>query len=111
MKIFIVYFILTIKVHPFCNIEAMNSFLQWAFSFLAVRAQDGLRPLLTSWWDGLAAIILDTTNTNSTQFFIQQLEAIRTITGIDSFKIDAGEYEWLTKNPWLANAKDTPEQF
>jgi hypothetical protein len=85
--------------------------MKWAFSFLAVRASDCLRPLLTSWWDGLAAIILDTTNTNSTQFFIGQLEQIRASTGIDSFKFDAGEYEWLPKNPWLANAKETPEQY
>lgn len=68
-------------------------------------------PLLTSWWDGYVSLILDATNTNATKYFINELENIRNTTGIDSFKFDAGEFEWLPKNGYLTNAKETPEQF
>lgn len=71
----------------------------------------GLRPLFTSWWDGQASFILDTTNTNATTYFVAELNKIRADTGIDSFKFDAGEFEWLPKNGWLANAPESPEKY
>lgn len=98
----------TLWVHPFVNIEAEN-FLKVSLAFLEVRAPDGLRPgkkkislnlffnfnfkkAITSWWDGIAAVALDMTNPNTTEWFHNQLEKIRSDTGIDSFKFDAGAY-------------------
>ncbi|CAF0717114.1 unnamed protein product [Brachionus calyciflorus] len=100
----------TLWVHPFANIDSPN-FLFQAFNFLEVRAPDGLRPAFTSWWDGLAAIILDTTNPNATNWFYSELEKIRQTTGIDSFKFDAGEVNWLPKRFWLNDGSITPDQY
>ena len=41
----------TLWVHPFANLDSENFFFE-AINFLAVLAPDGLRPSLTSWWDG-----------------------------------------------------------
>ena len=45
----------------------------------------------------------DTTNPNSTNWFVSELEKVRADAGIDSFKFDAGEIEWLPKNFWMVN--------
>jgi myogenesis-regulating glycosidase len=39
------------------------------------------------------------------------LEKIRNETGINSFKFDAGEVNWLPKGFWLANASITPNEY
>jgi hypothetical protein len=59
-------------VHPFANVGS-KSFTIQSFNFYAVRAPDGIRPLITSWWDGLVAVILDTTNQNATKWFANHL--------------------------------------
>ncbi|RNA20253.1 hypothetical protein BpHYR1_035575 [Brachionus plicatilis] len=100
----------TLWVHPFVNIEAEN-FLKVSLAFLEVRAPDGLRPAITSWWDGIAAVALDMTNPNTTEWFHKQLEKIRSDTGIDSFKFDAGELNWLSRLFWLYNTTVTPDQY
>ena len=51
----------------------------------------------------MGAVILDTTNPDSTNWFVSELEKVRSETGINSFKFDAGEIEWLPKNFWLLN--------
>jgi hypothetical protein len=65
-------FRVTLWMHPFANLGS-NSFVVQSFNSLAVKAPDGLRPLITSWWDGLGAVILDTTNFTSTQWFFKLL--------------------------------------
>lgn len=65
-----------------------------------------------SWWDGLGCVILDTTNPNATNWFVEQLENLRKESKIDSFKFDAGEIEWLPKKSFnLYNASITPDQY
>ena len=66
-------------------------------------------PLLTSWWDGYVSLILDATNTNAATYFINELENIRNTTGIDSFKFDAGEFEWFENVFWCVNIKQNQE--
>jgi len=100
----------TLWVHPFANVDSKN-FLYQSFNFLEVRAPDGLHPGLTSWWDGLGSVILDTTNPNSTNWFVSELENLRNKTNIDSFKFDAGEIEWLPKKFWLYNDSISPDQY
>lgn len=80
----------TLWIHPFTNLESSN---MWELGerFLAVRTRDSLLPGLMSWWQGPAAIILDTTNPNATDWFVDKLENIRQTAKIDSFKFDAGE--------------------
>ena len=57
-------------------------------------------------------MLLDATNHNSSEWFVQQLEHLRTISKIDSFKFDAGEVELLPTNFWLADGKtSSPNQY
>lgn len=100
----------TLWIHPFTNIDSRN-LLQLGESFLAVRTRNSLLPGLTSWWQGPAAAIFDTTNPNATKWFVEQLEKIRTDAKIDSFKFDAGELNWLPKNFELTDADQTPDRY
>jgi hypothetical protein len=100
----------TLWVHPFANYDSEN-FRNLSLNFLVVRAPDGLHPGLTSWWDGLGSVILDTTNPYSTNWFVSELEKLRNLTGIDSFKFDAGEIEWLPKKFWLYNDSISPDEY
>ncbi len=73
----------------------------------------GSRPLLTEWWDSIIpdSIILDTTNEHATSWFIENLINVRQISGIDSFKFDAGEVGWLPKGFVLLNATQSPNEY
>lgn len=84
----------TLWIHPFTNLDSLNIW-ELGENFLAVRTRDSLLPGLTSWWQGPAAIIFDTTNPNSTNWFVDKLEAIRRDAKIDSFKFDAGKKRYF----------------
>ena len=71
----------------------------------------GIWPLLTNWWDSLVSVILDTTNAKSCDWFVQNLEKVRQIGGIDSFKFDAGEVGWLPKSFVLLGARESPNEY
>lgn len=100
----------TLWIHPFTNLDSTNV-QNVLYGGRGVRERDSLLAGLTSWWQGLAALIIDATNPNATDWIVEQLERIRTETGIDSFKFDAGELNWLPRNFELVNADDTPEQY
>lgn len=100
----------TLWIHPFANVESKNFYIQ-AFNFYWVRAQNGLFPALTFWWNGLAAVILDTTFNNATNWFVSELKKIQNDYGIDSFKFDAGEIEWLPTDFWLYNTSISPDEY
>jgi hypothetical protein len=92
----------TLWIHPFANIESLGSsqnFLYQALNFLEVRSTDGVHPGLTSWWNGMGSIILDTTNHKAQDYFLNRLLKIREETTIDSFKFDAGKF-LLLYNFW-----------
>ena len=57
------------------------------------------------------SLILDTTNPLAQYWFIEQLESVRRLTKIDSFKFDAGEVGWLPKNFSLFYAKVSPNEY
>src|SRR5699024_877323 len=46
-----------------------------------------------SWWNGLGGII-DFSNQTAVSWFINRLKALQNVTGLDSFKFDAGELSW-----------------
>ena len=76
-----------------------------------IKLKQGLKPLKTNWWDGIDSLILDTTNPLAKYWFIEQLNAIREKTKIDSFKFDAGEVGWLPKNFSLINTLISPNEY
>ncbi|XP_067658505.1 myogenesis-regulating glycosidase-like [Haliotis asinina] len=84
----------TLWVHPFININAN------AFPYLASRGwmiQDLLEetPALTSWWNGQNAGHIDFSNSDATQWFLKEVSHLKTSYGIDSFKFDAGDVNYL----------------
>jgi alpha-glucosidase (family GH31 glycosyl hydrolase) len=91
----------TLWMHPFTNlgIGSFEKLVNISQQGLVVRSVDGLRPALTSWWDSPdgAAVILDVTNPNATEYFRERLTSIQTNDGVSSFKFDAGELFWLPK--------------
>jgi myogenesis-regulating glycosidase len=54
-----------------------------------VRGPDGA-PRLIQWWQGQGGL-LDVTNPEACEWFLQRLHALQAATGLDGFKFDAGE--------------------
>lgn len=79
----------TLWVHPFANDES-SSFVTWRDNSLAVHTHDSNMPGLTSWWQGRSSLILDTTNPNASDWFVEKLKTLQRDAKIDSFKFDAG---------------------
>ena len=50
--------------------------------------------ILSRWWQGVLASYVDFTNPEAVSWWSQRLENLRSL-GIDSFKFDAGESNWL----------------
>ncbi|XP_022107005.1 uncharacterized family 31 glucosidase KIAA1161-like, partial [Acanthaster planci] len=52
---------------------------------------------VVKWWNGFAGM-LDITNPDAVEWFIARLDKLKQDTGIDSFKFDAGETNYLAKD-------------
>ncbi|XP_022106979.1 uncharacterized protein LOC110988061 [Acanthaster planci] len=52
---------------------------------------------VVKWWNGLAGM-LDVTNPEAVEWFVGRLEKLKQDTGIDSFKFDAGETNYLVED-------------
>lgn len=55
---------------------------------------DSHGPALVRWWQGEGAM-LDVTRKDAVDWFVGNLEEFRNRTGVDSFKFDAGENNWI----------------
>jgi alpha-glucosidase (family GH31 glycosyl hydrolase) len=100
----------TLWMFPFINFDS-KSFLHVIEKQYAITEPNSTRVSLTKWWDGLLAAMIDFTNKDASDWFVKQLNIIRNETGIDSFKFDAGEFEFVPTYYSLKNAPTTPEQF
>ena len=95
-------FRVTVWVTPFANPNAK------AFEFGAKNSywlpnSDGA-PALVKWWQGIGAV-LDVTNEDAVDWFVTRLNRMKEVYGIDSFKFDAGETNYVPtqcdpKVPW-----------
>lgn len=79
----------TLWVFPFINYDS-NTFLEVFEKQYAILEPNSTRMSLTSWWDGVLAAMIDYTNKDAADWFVEHLKALRNETGIDSFKFDAG---------------------
>lgn len=61
---------------------------------------------ITSWWAGSNAGVIDTNNERAVTWWRARLERLRTEYGIDSFKFDAGEVNWLPYSRSLEGNQD-----
>ncbi|KAL7641347.1 UNVERIFIED_CONTAM: hypothetical protein RMT77_008486 [Armadillidium vulgare] len=51
----------------------------------------------TSWWEGAVAGIVDFTNPDAVDWWTGRLTTLKEETGVDGFKFDAGETNWLPR--------------
>lgn len=92
-------------VHPFIN---KNCDAHYGFArdnSLLVRSYPGA--INTSWWngeDGQAAHV-DFTHEGSVSWFKYRLQLLQSLHGIDTFKFDYGETNWLPHDPELTGDK------
>jgi alpha-glucosidase len=87
-------FRVTLWIHPFIN-ERCPSFN--AFKEAGYLVSDGNGNTRTSWWNGAYAGIIDFSNPETLNWFLERLREIKTISEVDSFKFDAGEAGWMPK--------------
>lgn len=60
-----------------------------------IKDQKG-KAAITSWWAGSNAGVINTNNQRSVDWWSARLERLKSEYGIDSFKFDAGEVNWLS---------------
>lgn len=88
-------FRVTLWTTPFANInsDAYDEGDQKGYWVKNDRGESGR----VIWWNGVAGM-LDVTNPEACDWFVDRLEAVRNELGIDSFKFDAGETNYLVNN-------------
>lgn len=62
---------------------------------------------MTYWWQGDLAGYVDFTSESAARWWKERLENLRTLTGIDSFKFDAGEANWMPSSYILHSSAET----
>ena len=86
-------FRVTLWVTPFAN-KNTDAFVEGDDKGYWVKNEDGSTAPIP-WWAGLQAGMLDVTNPEAVTWFVNRLEEVRSVYGIDSFKFDAGETNYL----------------
>ncbi|XP_049791615.1 myogenesis-regulating glycosidase-like isoform X2 [Schistocerca nitens] len=100
-------FRVTLWVHPFINSDCEPHYSRALKRGWFVTNTEG--STITSWWNGRGGII-DFTNATTAGEWSSQLWKLKTETGIDSFKFDAGETSWLPQPPVLTTEMN-PVQY
>ncbi|CAG2172542.1 unnamed protein product [Oppiella nova] len=83
----------TLWVYPFVNTDS-EVFAKESQYF--IKAQNG-STAVNGWWNGNGAHV-DFTNKKAQEWFVSRLKHIQNTTGIDSFKFDAGELGWVSRD-------------
>ena len=87
-------FRVTVWLHPFFNMDS-QAFQEAGGKGYLMRQYDGILPELCSWWDGKTAGLLDVSNEDAIQWYLNKTEFLRREYNVSSFKYDAGEVAWL----------------
>ena len=79
-------------IMPFHNMDSQAFADGMEYEFFIKAANEDV-PALTKWWQGTGAV-LDVTKQSAVKWFGRRLQELRE-EGVDSFKFDAGEVNWL----------------
>ncbi|XP_049836800.1 myogenesis-regulating glycosidase-like [Schistocerca gregaria] len=101
-------FRVTLWVHPFINSDCEPRYSRALEEGWFVSDSEGSTN--TSWWNGEGGII-DFNSVAAAGQWSCMLWKIKTETGIDSFKFDAGETSWLPELPVLRPTETNPVQY
>ncbi|KAK3087847.1 hypothetical protein FSP39_011435 [Pinctada imbricata] len=80
-------------ITPFANLDSV-AFLEGAGKGFWLKDKLGQVPALVKWWQGVGGIV-DFTNQEATEWFVQRLQEMKGEYGLDTFKFDAGEMTFL----------------
>jgi myogenesis-regulating glycosidase len=94
-------FRVTLWIHPFINIGCPT----FDSSTKYLVADDNGLPALTQWWRGTIAGYIDFSRADVADWWSSRVRQLQSNYGIDSFKFDAGESNWL---PSCYQLKNTP---
>ena len=101
-------FRITAWVYPFCNVNA-NCFINSSKYWVQVGEPGHEVVGITKWWNGFGSM-LDTTNKESVKWFTKRLKDFQKF-GIDGFKFDAGELNYLPKGYKLSSKQRNSNYF
>ncbi|XP_049791625.1 myogenesis-regulating glycosidase-like [Schistocerca nitens] len=101
-------FRVTLWVHPFINSDCEPHYSRALEKGWFVSDSEGSTK--TSWWNGEGGIVNFNNATTKGQWACLHWK-LKTETGIDSFKFDAGETSWLPQPPVLRQQKMNPVQY
>ncbi|XP_045479635.1 myogenesis-regulating glycosidase [Harmonia axyridis] len=87
----------TLWTHPFVNTDCSTPVRNGIRRGIFVNSSTG-NPV-TSWWNGNSSYVIDFTNPHGSDWFVDRLLRIHNLHGIDGFKCDAGENDWLPNKP------------
>jgi len=74
--------------------------------FLITEKNGEKRPAVVRWWNGASAL-LDLTNADAGQWFLDRLNRLQHVYGVDGFKLDAGDADFYT-GPIASSQAVTP---
>ncbi len=88
-------FKVSLWVHPFVNADSRAWEEAVSCGYLVRDAERSDLPGVTTWWQGRLAGCVDMTNPAASEWWLGRLERLRRDFGVDAFKFDAGEPNWL----------------
>jgi myogenesis-regulating glycosidase len=95
-------------VTPFIEKDAKNYQIALNNKYL-IMDETGAQPYVAKWWNGYAALV-DLSNPKAHEWFLGLLKNLQVKYGVDGFKLDAGDAEFLNK-PFKSYGNITANQY
>ncbi len=94
-------FLVTLWVTPFVNPDSSN-FREGRQRGYFIRRPEDNQPYLTRWWRGEGALV-DFSNPEAAAWWLDKLRALQDRYGIDGFKFDGGDGNWVPRDGLTAS--------
>lgn len=91
-------------VHPFVNLDCPAFKEGQEKGYFVKQLADPSKAIKTTWWNGDAGYI-DFTNKNATDWYIGRLQKAQNLSGLNTYKFDAGELHWLENGFLFSDAE------